>query len=257
YTPSLHDALPISRTAVHGVPNRGSPAPSHRGITWSRAMTYGSREFVRSSDTKRPAVLSTAPAATAWPSHSPPTDRAIDGRTPVVHWLHGRAPLARAAPTGRMYAAVSTGSARNIADRNARSGERASPRHGDVDEAVDPAPPADLERPVRPDRLARPRDVAAFVRHRRRELGHHQGDRRAPENRREHQQRERHARTERGNGVLDPVGPAAHVEEDDRGEREDPEPAPEPCRQLTSPGRRRSAAEAPRAIRRSGERPRP
>ena len=77
---------------------------------------------------KSPVVLSTAPAATAWPSHSPPTDRAIVGRTPVVHWLHGRTPLASTAPTGSTYAAVSTGSARSIADRNARSGERASPR---------------------------------------------------------------------------------------------------------------------------------
>src|SRR5262249_60828080 len=77
---------------------------------------------------KSPAVLSTAPAATAWPSHAPPTDCAIVGRTPVVHWLHGRAPLASAAPIGRTYAAVSTGRARKLADRKARSGERASPR---------------------------------------------------------------------------------------------------------------------------------
>src|SRR5262245_24553311 len=115
-------------TAVHGVPKRGSTAPSHQGITWSRARTYGSREFVRSSDMKRPAVLSTAPAATAWPSHSPPTERATVGRTPVVHWSHASAPLASAAPTGRRYAATSTGKVRNIADRNARSGARVSPR---------------------------------------------------------------------------------------------------------------------------------
>src|SRR5262249_23761545 len=83
---------------------------------------------VRSSDMKRPAVLSTAPAATACPSHSPPTDRAIDGRAPVVHWLHSSAPLARAAPTGSTYAAVRTTSARSVAERKARSGERASPR---------------------------------------------------------------------------------------------------------------------------------
>src|SRR5215831_15635441 len=91
-------------------------------------MTYGRRELVRSSDRKRPAVLSTAPAPTAWPSHSPPTDRAINGREPVVHWLHSSAPLASAAPTGRKYAAVRTTSARNVAERKARSGERVSPR---------------------------------------------------------------------------------------------------------------------------------
>src|SRR5207245_3512155 len=113
---------------VHGVPKRGSTAPSHRGIAWSRAITYGSLELVRSSDMKSPAVLSTAPAATAWPSHRPPTSRATIGSAPVVHSPHGRAPLARAAPTGRRYAATSIGKVRNIADRNARSGVRVSPR---------------------------------------------------------------------------------------------------------------------------------
>ena len=110
---------------------------------------------------------------------------------------------------------------------------------GNVHEAVEPAPPADLKRPVRPEGAARPRHVAAFVRHGRGELGHHERDGQAPEHRGQHQQEQRQSRAEGGNRVLDAVGPATHVEEDDRRQRQDAQLALEPCRQLTSPGRRR------------------
>ena len=72
-------------------------------------------------------MLTTAPAATAWPSQSPPTARATVGSDPVVHWLHSSTPVASDAPIGSRYAAASTGSATNDATRNARSGARVSP----------------------------------------------------------------------------------------------------------------------------------
>src|SRR5437870_1764438 len=45
---------------------------------------------------KSPAVPTTAPAATACPSQSPPIRRATTGKMPVVHALHSIAPLHRA-----------------------------------------------------------------------------------------------------------------------------------------------------------------
>ena len=59
--------------------------------------------MVSSSDMKSPAVLRTAPAASAWPSHGPPTESPITGSVPVVHSFHGKAPLARAAPMGSSH----------------------------------------------------------------------------------------------------------------------------------------------------------
>ena len=80
---------------------------------------------------KRPAVLSTAPAPTAWPSQPPPTARASAGSAPVSQRVQSVAPLASTTPTGSTYAAAITGSATNRARRNPCSGDFVSPRHVD------------------------------------------------------------------------------------------------------------------------------
>ena len=133
--------------------------------------------------------------------------------------------------------------------------------HRDVDEAVDPAPPADLKAPERAERASNPRDVPALVGNRGRELGHRERDREAPHERREDQQDEREAGSERRHDVFDAVGPAAHVEEDDGGERGETELTPEANHLLASAitgvsdrGRRRSGEAAPAPTLRSGAR---
>src|SRR5207253_4284590 len=98
---------------------------------------------------------------------------------------------------------------------------------GDVDEAVEPRPPADLEAPERPEGARRPRHIASLVGHGGGQLRHGERDGQAPEQRREDEENEGEAGTERRHRVLDAIGPAAHIEEDDGGERQHAELAAE------------------------------
>src|SRR5437660_27573 len=105
---------------------------------------------------KSPAVPTTAPAATACPSQSPPIRRAMTGRAPADHVQrrkhdddpHDEEP-ALAGGHGR------------IPEPRILHEERGVDGH--VHEAVDPAPPADLKGPERPERAPGPRDVPALV----------------------------------------------------------------------------------------------
>src|SRR5262249_27307194 len=92
-----------------------------------RPSTYGSRELVRVSERNSPAVLTTAPRATAHARLEPPTARAMSGKLPVVKARVSTRPVASAAATGSTYAAVITGSAMKSEALNARSGARVSP----------------------------------------------------------------------------------------------------------------------------------
>src|SRR5689334_2019599 len=91
---------------------------------------------------------------------------------------------------------------------------------GDLDEAVDPRPPADLKAPERSERARRPRHVAALVGHRGRELRHRERDGKTPQQWGEHEQQEAESRTERRHRIFDAVRAAADVEEHDRRERQ-------------------------------------
>src|SRR5438093_2633324 len=170
---------------------------------------------------KRPAVLSTAPAATAWPSHAPPTRAASATGRPHAEQVERRQ---RDDEGEREEPALERRQRRmpvpEILDEQRRI-------DGDVDEAVEPRPPADLEAPERPEGARRPRHVAALVGHRGGQLRHRERDGQAPEQRREQEQHEGEAGTERRHRVLDAVGAAAHVEEDDGGERHHAELPPE------------------------------
>ena len=110
--------------------------------------------------------------------------------------------------------------------------------NGDVHEAVDPAPPPDLEGPEPPEGAPGPGHVPALLGHRPCELGHGERDGKAPEERREQQEDQRHSGTEGRYDVLDPVGPARDVEEEDRGERKDAELALQPVAQIRFPAPR-------------------
>ena len=110
----------------------------------------------------------------------------------------------------------------------------------DVDEAVDPAPPADLEAPEGSERPADPGHVAALVGDGRRELGHHDRHGQAPDERGDGEEEEGEPGAERRDRVLDAVGPAAHVEEDDGGQGQEAELPRQAARGLprAPPGRR-------------------
>src|SRR5438309_924741 len=170
---------------------------------------------------KSPAALSMAPAATTWPSHAPPTrDGGATGQPhaeqvqrrqsgdehhreePALERRHGRMPVAQ------------------VLDEERRI-------DGHVDEAIEPRPPADLEAPERPEGARRPRHVAALVGHGGGQLRHGERNGQAPEQRREDEENEREAGTERRHRVLDAIGAATHIEEDDGGERQHAELAAE------------------------------
>jgi hypothetical protein len=68
--------------------------------------------------------------------------------------------------------------------------------HGHVHEAVEPAPPADLEAPEGSEGATHPGDITAFLGQRGAHLRHGEGDGRADEERREHQQQKGQPGTE-------------------------------------------------------------
>src|SRR4030095_5664540 len=100
--------------------------------------------------------------------------------------------------------------------------------HRHVHEGVDPAPPADLESPEGAEGTAHPRDIAAFLRQRAGQLGHGKRDGQAPHERRQDEEQEGEPGPERRDGVLDAVGTAANVEEDDGEQRNEAELPAEP-----------------------------
>src|SRR6185312_840998 len=103
--------------------------------------------------------------------------------------------------------------------------ERGVDRH--VHEGVDPAPPADLEAPEAAERALHPHHVAALLGKCGGELGHRERDRQAPHHRGDHQQQQGQTGTEGADRVLDAVGAAADVEEEDGDEGKEPDlPAP-------------------------------
>src|SRR6185369_9494488 len=94
--------------------------------------------------------------------------------------------------------------------------------------------PSDLEAPERTEGAARPRDVAALVGHGGGQLRHDHRHGAAPQQGGDDEKEKREAGTEGRDDILDPVGAAAHVKEDEGDER--------PETEIASKTRRRKGA---------------
>src|SRR5262249_30615587 len=179
-------------------------------------------------------MTTASPTPRSAPSVRPSARNGVHGTTRAV-----AKPATIRPTTGKSAAAASTTAARptgrtpstlravSTTTKAAAGGERPAPacRHrrrpearvfdeerridGHVHERVEPRPPADLKGPERAEGPRGPRHVATLVGQRRSELGHRQRDGKTPQERRDHEQEQREAGTERGDHVLDAVWTAA------------------------------------------------